>query len=264
MCGQATAQVAPVSALNAPVARVAPRPPVTEAAIARPGAAIETPADAVAGSGSANPRGRRPGGAVAPRWALLGRGLGSGDWALTASLLFGPASPVELDRIAFAVDGAESSHGSDPRMWRPVPSGPQGPMQVSLAAAIDVGGGDRFDPWQNRLLGRAYLSLLFQRYGNWPDAVAAYNWGPGNLESWIAAGRPDARLPFGVEHYVGRVLRDAAFGPLGGPGRALALALGRHAVPIPEIMPADYRLWLSPGTLDAPATVAPGLRRWTE
>jgi hypothetical protein len=178
--------------------------------------------------------------------------------------LFAPASAAELDLVAFAVDGAESSHGANLGMWRPEWSGPQGPMQVSEAAAIDVGGGDRFDIYQNRVLGRAYLAHLFRRYGNWPDAVAAYNWGPGNLESWIAAGRPDARLPFGVEHYVGRVLRDAAFGPLGGPGRALALALGRHAVPIPEIMPADYRLWLSPGTLDAPATVAPGLRRWTE
>src|SRR4051794_18539106 len=48
-----------------------------------------------------------------------------------------------LDRVATAVDGAESSHGKDIAMWRPDPSGPQGPMQVSQAAATDVGGGDR-------------------------------------------------------------------------------------------------------------------------
>jgi hypothetical protein len=62
-----------------------------------------------------------------------------------------------LDRVASAVDGAESSHGSDMAMWRPDPSGPQGPMQVSEAAATDVGGGDRFDALQNRAIGRAYL-----------------------------------------------------------------------------------------------------------
>ena len=58
-----------------------------------------------------------------------------------------------LDRVADAVDGAESSHGADLAMWRPDPSGPQGPMQVSSAAATDVGGGDRFDAMQNRALG---------------------------------------------------------------------------------------------------------------
>jgi Transglycosylase SLT domain len=93
---------------------------------------------------------------------------------------FARASAGDLDRVAFAVDGAESSHGADLRMWRAEPSGPQGPMQVTAAAAIDVGGGDRFDLAANRALGRAYLARLYRRYGNWPDAVAAYNRGPGN------------------------------------------------------------------------------------
>jgi transglycosylase-like protein with SLT domain len=122
--------------------------------------------------------------------------------------LFAPASGAALDRVAFAVDGAESSHGADAAMWRPEFDGPQGPMQVSAAAAVDAGGGDRFDPTQNRLLGRAYLAWLYGRYGNWPDAVAAYNWGPGNLDGWIAAGRPSAGLPLEVERYRDRVLRD--------------------------------------------------------
>ena len=123
--------------------------------------------------------------------------------------LFGPANGGELDRLAFAVDGVESRHGADPGMWRPSPTGPQGPMQVSAAAAFDVGGGDRFDIYQNRLLGRAYLAQMFQRYGNWQDALAAYNWGPGNMDLWIAGGRDADRLPPGVAYYVARVLRDA-------------------------------------------------------
>ncbi len=125
--------------------------------------------------------------------------------------LFGPASESDLDRVAFAVDGAESSHGSDMRMWRPEPSGPQGPMQVSAAAAIDIGGGDRFDMAENRQLGRAYLARMYRRYGNWPDAIAAYNWGPGNMDAWIGSGRPSGSFPLEVERYRDRVLRDAGF-----------------------------------------------------
>jgi hypothetical protein len=124
--------------------------------------------------------------------------------------LFAPASAADLDRVAFAVDGAESSHGLDLRMWRLEPSGPQGPMQITRAAAIDVGGGDRFDLVENRALGRAYLERMFRRYGNWPDAIAAYNWGPGNLDAWIGGGRAPSQLPLGVERYRDRVLRDAA------------------------------------------------------
>jgi hypothetical protein len=125
--------------------------------------------------------------------------------------LFRPASEGDLDRVAFAVDGAESSHGTDLRMWRPEPNGPQGPMQVSAAAAIDVGGGDRFNTVENRQLGRAYLAHMYRRYGNWPDAICAYNWGPGNMDAWIGAGRPINSFPLEVERYRDRVMRDAGF-----------------------------------------------------
>jgi transglycosylase-like protein with SLT domain len=120
-----------------------------------------------------------------------------------------PAAGGALDRVAFAVDGAESGHGNNLAMWRPEFMGPQGPMQVSAAAAFDVGGGDRFDMRQNRLIGRAYLALLYQRYGNWPDAIAAYNWGPGNLDQWLAAGRPIDQLPLETARYLLKVLRDS-------------------------------------------------------
>lgn len=114
-----------------------------------------------------------------------------------------------LDRVAIAVDGAESSHGQNSAMWRSDPSGPQGPMQVSEAAATDVGGGDRFDIAQNRIIGRAYLALLYQRYGNWPDAIAAYNWGIGRMDAWLKAGRPPGKLDDGVAVYLRRVLSES-------------------------------------------------------
>jgi hypothetical protein len=130
-------------------------------------------------------------------------------FATPAAEVFNPANGSDLDRVAFAVEAAESTLGTDPRMWRPNPNGPQGPMQVSLAAAMDVGGGDRFAEPENRALGRAYLDHLYRRYGNWPDAVAAYNWGPGNIDAWIGAGRPVDKFPIEVERYRDRVLQQA-------------------------------------------------------
>jgi hypothetical protein len=115
----------------------------------------------------------------------------------------------ELDRIAYAVDGTESSHGTNPAMWRRNPAGPQGPMQVSDKAARDAGGGDRFDMAQNRDIGRSYLALLYSRYGNWADAVSAYNWGMGNLDGWIRAGRPSRKLVPAVAVYSHRVLDES-------------------------------------------------------
>jgi hypothetical protein len=126
-----------------------------------------------------------------------------------------------LDGVAAAVDGAESSYGADPNMWRADPDGPQGPMQVSAAAAADVGGGDRFDIAQNRLLGRAYLAHLYHRYANWSDAVAAYNWGPGRMDAWIGAGRPIDKFPIGVSLYRSRVLFGDASLSLGSGARPL-------------------------------------------
>jgi len=132
----------------------------------------------------------------------------------------------ELDRIARAVHGAESSHGKDPRMWRSDVAGPQGPMQVSEKAAIDVGGGNRFDIAQNRTIGRAYLALLHQRYRNWPDAVSAYNWGIARLDQWIRAGRPSEKLVPGVAKYVSRVLHGSALctGAAAKPGCGLQVS----------------------------------------
>jgi hypothetical protein len=171
-----------------------------------------------------------------------------------------------LDRVAAAVDGAESSHGQDLGMWRPDPSGPQGPMQVTAAAATDVGGGDRFDTAVNRAVGRAYLAALYRRYKNWPDAIAAYNWGIGKLNAWLVAGRPAGKLAKGVAAYTGRVLRDsglcAAEGlPPGRFGKPRWASRSRHRAPA-EAGAADERLGAVGCTKYAADTVAVRLAKW--
>src|SRR5204862_2678248 len=58
----------------------------------------------------------------------------------------GKGAPItELDRVASAVEEAESSHGSNAAMWRAVTAGPQGPRQVSQKSAIDPCDGNQLD-----------------------------------------------------------------------------------------------------------------------
>jgi hypothetical protein len=128
--------------------------------------------------------------------------------SVTAAEQLHQTASGELDLIAHAVEGAESSYGMNPRMWRTDPDGPQGPMQVSRAAAIDVGDGNRFNETENRSLGRAYLGLMHRRYGNWSDALAAYNWGARRVDTWISRGRDADQLPSTVAGYVRHVLRN--------------------------------------------------------
>ena len=47
-----------------------------------------------------------------------------------------------------------------------------------------------FDPIANVRLGVAYLRQLTDRYGSVRTALVAYNWGPGRIDAFVAAGSP--------------------------------------------------------------------------
>ena len=167
----------------------------------------------------------------------------------------GTKVPTPLDRVAIAVDGAESSHGEDRGMWRPDPSGPQGPMQVSEAAATDVGGGDRFDLTQNRAIGRAYLAQLYGRYKNWPDTIAAYNWGLGKMDAWVKAGRPPDKLLTGVAVYLRRVLHES--GLCEGSGTTPMRPPSGRMASARRSSPAIGNQYDRPGVAGEPVALAP-------
>lgn len=40
---------------------------------------------------------------------------------------------------------------------------------------------DRLDPWRSLVAGSCYLRLLYDQFGTWPLALAAYHGGPGNM-----------------------------------------------------------------------------------
>lgn len=90
-----------------------------------------------------------------------------------------------------------------------------GLMQIRPSTARDPGFGLKgltgtdeeiiaqlMDPAKNREFGTAYLNAMLKRYGNMEDALAAYNWGPGNADDWIAAGRPSSAAPTQTKDYV--------------------------------------------------------------
>jgi hypothetical protein len=50
---------------------------------------------------------------------------------------------------------------------------------------------------------------MFDKYGNWDDALAAYNWGPGNVDKWIARGRNEDQMPAETRNYISDTIRRA-------------------------------------------------------
>ena len=62
-------------------------------------------------------------------------------------------------------------------------AGAAGLMQLMPETAQDLGVKDRLDPLQNLLGGSRYLKQLLEKYdGDLDRTLAAYNWGPGNVD----------------------------------------------------------------------------------
>lgn len=65
------------------------------------------------------------------------------------------------------------------------PAGAQGIAQFMPATAAQFGI-DPLNPAQAIPAAAKYLSQLYAQFGNWDLAVAAYNWGPGNVAKYNA------------------------------------------------------------------------------
>ncbi|WP_303720916.1 lytic transglycosylase domain-containing protein [Malonomonas rubra] len=104
--------------------------------------------------------------------------------------------PLQRDDIERLIDQVAEQVSLAPELIRSVVSvesnfqvqavssaGAQGLKQLMPETAQELGVEDSFDPQQNLLGGSRYLKQLLDKYnGDLDKALAAYNWGQGNVD----------------------------------------------------------------------------------
>lgn len=121
--------------------------------------------------------------------------------------------------VAFA-EGGMSNLYDDVEYWESggkqgavSPKGARGVMQLMPGTMRDPGFGitpmrDDSEA-ENRRVGREYLDAMYRKYGDQKTALMAYNWGPGNVDKWIKAGRPADMVPAETRKYVANVSKGS-------------------------------------------------------
>lgn len=107
-----------------------------------------------------------------------------------------------------AIEVANAESGLDP-FTADSSAGAIGLFQLEPATAAALGVNPR-DVNQNIQGGIAYLRQMLARFSSIPAALAAYNWGPGNLSKAIAqwGANWSAHLPPETSSYVSKILAN--------------------------------------------------------
>ena len=125
--------------------------------------------------------------------------------------------------VAFAPGGGVNDLYDDVEYWESrgkqsavSPKGARGVMQLMPGTIRDPGFGvtpmaERIksgmsEEEANRATGRDYLDAMYQRYGDKATALAAYNWGPGNVDKWLKSGADPKKLPAETRKYIGNIM----------------------------------------------------------
>lgn len=114
-------------------------------------------------------------------------------------------------------------------------AGAIGVMQLMPTTAASLGVTDPYDPQQNINGGAKYLAQLYQQFGDWSLALAAYNAGPGNVTKY--GGIP----PFSeTQNYVANVMNGA--GDLSATSTLVDGGTVDGSVPISGSSPSDFTI----------------------
>jgi len=91
------------------------------------------------------------------------------------------------------------------------PKGARGVMQLMPGTMRDPGFGItpmRADTEEeNRRVGQEYLDAMYRKYGDQATALAAYNWGPGNVDKWLKSGADPKKLPSETKKYISNIMK---------------------------------------------------------
>lgn len=136
--------------------------------------------------------------------------------ALTAPQQLAPTAPIQTTPGISPKDIAKVESGN-----RPYAVGPNVPgqgsakseMQVMDKTSLNPGfgvqpaqltGDKAHDEAERVRVGTDYHAALVKHYGDDSLGTAAYNWGPGNVDKWIAEGADINKMPADVRDYVAK------------------------------------------------------------
>lgn len=146
-------------------------------------------------------------------WSMIGIGGAGASMATPNISRRGPTMLNNQVGSSLLDALAMTESGGNPLAYNPK-SRATGMYQFMEATARDmglkVGGGidERLDPEKSRAAASAYLSQLIKRYGgNVDHALKAYNWGMGNMDSWLKTGLGSKGqvMPRETQEYSGKV-----------------------------------------------------------
>jgi soluble lytic murein transglycosylase-like protein len=129
----------------------------------------------------------------------------------------GSTNPEKMAAVVNIIDKVAGALGLDPALVKAVvktesnfnhkavsKAGAKGLMQLMPKTAKEMGVEDPFNAFENIWGGARYLKKMLDRHGgNLNKALAAYNWGPGNLDR-----HGDGSLPGETRRYIEAVNRN--------------------------------------------------------
>jgi soluble lytic murein transglycosylase-like protein len=195
-------------------------PPAMPPLLAPPGA--DQPAGATPPANPALPAAANDAGYVAPTgFGGANGGANAGPGGLFSALEQQYGLPGGL---LDAVWSTESSRGKN----MVSPAGAQGHFQFMPATAKQYGVTNPYDLTQSATgAAKMYADLLKQSGGNLPQALAAYNWGSGNVQR-----QGMGAMPAETRGYIQKVTAQ-----MGGAGMGAGAMGGGRVMPIPTTMP---------------------------
>jgi soluble lytic murein transglycosylase-like protein len=154
-----------------------------------------------------------------------------------------------MTSIQSQIEAVASAAGVDPGIALAVAQQESGFNPGAIGAAGEIGlfqlmpataaglGVNPSDVNQNIQGGVQYLAQLYGSFNSWALALAAYNWGPGNVQNMLNSG---GSPPASVQSYVNSVLATAASYDGGAAPTTPGFSLAGVEADVASVVPASW------------------------